>query len=205
MSMINDMRDAVELNGGRVSEEKYLAEVQRLIESKGGSTTVASLKSNAFNSARMEKAGVIRVSVGQDKMVWTRTLADGLMAGNLSVGPQTNFVEKATPTDLITDEGCFYGIPRRSPSEYPDFVQQYIIPRGTLGYVESSKNEMRLFSVAFKARMNVAIDGPKGVEKRWVSKHGAVKSDFLFTESIVPKVSPKSHSLAIKPLMQMER
>jgi len=164
MGMIENMRDAVEINGGRLSEERYLEEVLRLTESEGGSTTIASLKSNAFNSKRMESAGITRVSIGADKMVWTVSLAEDMMNGNTST-LQTNFVQRDTSQDFNTDEGCFYGVPRRSPSDYPDFLQQYIIPRGTLQYEESDRNEMRLFAVAFKNGWNVAIDGAKGCGK----------------------------------------
>lgn len=163
MGLIENMRDAVETNGGRMTEQEYLDEVLRIIESEGGSTTIASLKSNAFNSKRMEAAGITRVSIGANKMVWTRSLADDMMSGNAQF--TTNFVERDTSQDFISDEGCFYGIPRRAPSDYPDFLQQYIIPRGTLQYEESDRNEMRLFAVAFKNGWNVAIDGAKGCGK----------------------------------------
>lgn len=169
MGMIENMRDAVEINGGKLSEEKYLDEVLRLIESEGGSTNIKSLKSNAFSTARMEKAGITRVSVGTNKMVWTQSMADDFLAGNGGgIMPQQNFVQ--APENTQTDDGFFYGIRRRQPEEYPEFLRQYIIPRGSLRYVESDKNEMRLMAVAFKQGMYVAINGPTGCGKTMIAK-----------------------------------
>ena len=180
MGLIDNMRDAIEMNGGRLSESDYLASVLELIEGEGGATTVDSLKSNAFNTKRMDSAGICRVTIGKEKQVWSRVLADGLIDGTLSslgTAPSTpmDYVRKAE--DTITDEGTYYGISRRSPSDFSEMAQNYIIPRGTLRYVESDKNEMRLFSVAFKNGMNVAIDGPKGCGKTmglkaWASEVG---------------------------------
>ena len=44
----------------------------------------------------------------------------------------------------------------------------------------------------------------RAVEKRWVSKHGAVKSDFRLPESIVPGFTEESF-IGYQTLMQMER
>ena len=174
------MRDAIEMNGGRLTEEEYLASVLELIEGEGGETTIASLKSNAFNTKRMESAGVMRVTIGQQKFVWSKVLTSSLLDGSLNMGGATyNTTESTQPeaSNNDVDGGTFYGITRRSPSDFSEMAQNYIIPRGALNYVESDKNEMRLFSVAFKNNMNVAIDGPKGCGKTmglkaWASEVG---------------------------------
>ena len=179
MGLNENMRDAIEMNGGRLTETEYLATVLELIEGEGGSTTIDSLKSNAFNTKRMTDAAICRVTIGKEKQVWSRVLADSLIDGsftNTSPTAQTNYVAKPVEQQ-ITDEGTFYGIERRSPSDFSEMARNYIIPRGTLRYVESEKNEMRLFSVAFKNNMNVAIDGPKGCGKTmglkaWASEVG---------------------------------
>ena len=179
MGLIENMRDAIEMNGGRLSESDYLHSVLELIEGEGGATTVESLKSNAFNTKRMTDAGICRVTIGKEKQVWSRIMADGLIDGSFNAGtsaPTMNYVKKPVE-QTITDEGTFYGIARRSPSDFSEIAQNYIIPRGTLRYVESEKNEMRLFSVAFKNNMNIAIDGPKGCGKTmglkaWASEIG---------------------------------
>jgi len=179
MGLIENMRDAIEMNGGRLSESDYLHSVLELIEGEGGQTTVESLKSNAFNTKRMTDAGICRVTIGKEKQVWSRIMADGLLDGSFNAGPSAptmNYVKKPVE-QTITDEGTFYGIARRSPSDFSEIAQNYIIPRGTLRYVESEKNEMRLFSVAFKNNMNIAIDGPKGCGKTmglkaWASEIG---------------------------------
>ena len=160
------MRDAVETSGGQMTEEAYLAKVLEIIESEGGSTSISSLKSNAFNTARMESAGVIRITVGKDKYVWTQQLADDLMSGRAVGGnTTTNISPNIAAPMMATDEGYFYGIERRPVDNYPSAAQQYIRPRGELNYVESDKNEHRLLSIAFKRNFNVSLNGPKGCGK----------------------------------------
>jgi len=172
------MRDAVELNGGQMTEDAYLNAVLELIESEGGSTSITSLKSNAFNSARMESAGITRMTIGKDKYVWTKVLVESLLAGNAVGGMNaTTNVSPNTTTPQTTDDGFYYGIRRRQSDEYTDAAQAYIHKAGTLGYVESEKNEMRLLSIAFKRNFNVSLNGPKGCGKTmgvlaWASEVG---------------------------------
>ncbi len=180
MGLIENMRDAVEMAGGRMTREDYLTAVQRLIEDEGGSTKIDSLKSNAFNRNRMNKAGITTLDVGSEQFVWTQTMADDFLSGNMtSVGPMavtTGNITTQTP-DNMTDDGCFFGIRRRTADDFSEAARHYIIPRGTLRYVESEKNEMRLFSLAFKKGMNILLDGPKGCGKTmglkaWASEVG---------------------------------
>jgi MoxR-like ATPase len=164
MGLIENMRDAVEFNGGKLTEEAYLEKVLEIIESEGGSTSIASLKSNAFNTARMDKAGITRLTIGKDKFVWTTSMVESMMSGNatpMTTTTMTNNVNAPEPTD----DGFFYGIRRRQPDEYPAHIQAFIIPRGSLKYVESEKGEMRLLAVSFKNGWNVSSNGPKGCGK----------------------------------------
>ena len=164
MGLIENMRDAVETNGGRMTEQEYLDEVLRIIESEGGSTNIASLKSNAFNTKRMEAAGITRLTIGKDKYVWTTAMVESMMSGNAVAMPTTTMVNNVNAPEP-TDDGYFYGIRRRSPEEYPEHLRAFIIPRGSLKYVESEKGEMRLLSVAFKNGWFVSANGAKGCGK----------------------------------------
>ena len=163
MGLIENMRDAVELSGGKMTEEAYLNKVLEIIESEGGSTNIASLKSNAFNSKRMESAGITRLTIGKDKFVWTTSMVESMMSGNAT--PMTTTMQNNVNAPEPTDDGYFYGIRRRQPEEYPEHIRAFIIPRGTLRYVESEKGEMRLLAVAFKNGWNVSSNGPKGCGK----------------------------------------
>ena len=117
MGLIENMRDAVELSGGKMTEEAYLNKVLEIIESEGGSTNIASLKSNAFNSKRMESAGITRLTIGKDKFVWTTSMVESMMSGNAT--PMTTTMQNNVNAPEPTDDGYFYGIRRRQPEEYP--------------------------------------------------------------------------------------
>ena len=163
MGLIENMRDAVELSGGKMTEEAYLNKGLEIIESEGGSTNIASLKSNAFNSKRMESAGITRLTIGKDKFVWTTSMVESMMSGNAT--PMTTTMQNNVNAPEPTDDGYCYGIRRRQPEQYPEHIRAFIIPRGTLRYVESEKGEMRLLAVAFKNGWNVSSNGPKGCGK----------------------------------------
>ena len=177
--LITNMRDAVELNGGKMTEDAYLNAVLELIESEGGSSSITSLKSNAFNTKRMEAAGIIRLTIGKDKFVWTTAMVETMLAGGATFSATMNTT--TTPSENVavntTDDGTYYGIRRRQVDEYPAMAQAYIRNPQDLHYVESAKNEMRLLSIAFKSGMNVSLNGPKGCGKTmgvlaWASQVG---------------------------------
>jgi len=167
MGMIENMRDAIEMNGGQMTEDGYLNAVLELIEGEGGSTTISSLKSNAFSTKRMNDAGIVRLTIGKDKFVWTVAMVDDMMNGRGTGGGMNSL--DSTHSNIkapeATDDGFFYGIRRRSPEEYSQEAQGYIRPSGELQYVESDKGEFRLLSIAFKKSFNVSINGPKGCGK----------------------------------------
>ena len=121
MGLIENMQFAVESNGGRMTEEEYLKEVLRIIESEGGSTNIASLKSNAFNTKRMEAAGITRLTIGKDKYVWTTSMVESMMSGNAVAMPTTTLVNNVNAPEP-TDDGYFYGIRRRS-EEYREHLR----------------------------------------------------------------------------------
>jgi MoxR-like ATPase len=171
------MRDAVELNGGQMTEEAYLNAVLELIESEGGTTSITSLKSNAFNSKRMENAGITRLTIGKDKYVWTIAMVEAMLAGNGTMNTTAMPTNNVSAPIMTTDDGTYYGIRRRQSEEYPEMAQAYIRNPQDLHYVESEKNEMRLLSIAFKSGMNVSLNGPKGCGKTmgvlaWASQVG---------------------------------
>lgn len=165
MGLIDNMRDAVEMNGGQMSEDAYLAAVLEQIESEGGSTSIGSLKSNAFNTKRMESAGITRLTIGKDKFVWTTMMVESMLSGSATFNTGTTTTSNNVNAPEPTDDGYFYGIRRRSPDEYPAHIQAFIIPRGSLKYVESDAGEMRLLAVAYKNGWNVSSNGPKGCGK----------------------------------------
>lgn len=171
------MRDAVELHGGQMTEEAYLNAVLELIESEGGTTSITSLKSNAFNSKRMESAGITRLTIGKDKFVWTIAMVEAMLAGNGTMNTTSMPTNNVSAPVMTTDDGTYYGIRRRQSEEYPEMAQAYIRNPQDLHYVESEKNEMRLLSIAFKSGMNVSLNGPKGCGKTmgvlaWASQVG---------------------------------
>ena len=176
--LITNMRDAVELNGGQMTEEAYLNAVLELIESEGGTTSITSLKSNAFNSKRMADAGITRLTIGKDKYVWTIAMVESMLAGNGTTMNTTSMPsDNVSAPVMTTDDGTYYGIRRRQSEEYPEMAQAYIRNPQDLHYVESEKNEMRLLSIAFKSGMNVSLNGPKGCGKTmgvlaWASQVG---------------------------------
>jgi MoxR-like ATPase len=175
--LITNMRDAVELNGGQMTEEAYLNAVLELIESEGGTTSITSLKSNAFNSKRMENAGITRLTIGKDKYVWTIAMVEAMLAGNGTMNTTAMPTNNVSAPIMTTDDGTYYGIRRRQSEEYPEMAQAYIRNPQDLHYVESEKNEMRLLSIAFKSGMNVSLNGPKGCGKTmgvlaWASQVG---------------------------------
>ena len=179
------MRDAVELNGGQMTEEAYLNAVLELIESEGGTTSITSLKSNAFNSKRMADAGITRLTIGKDKYVWTIAMVESMLAGNgTSMNTSTSMPsDNVSAPVMTTDDGTYYGIRRRQSEEYPEMAQAYIRNPQDLHYVESEKNEMRLLSIAFKSGMNVSLNGPKGCGKTHLANILKQRINSLFIDA----------------------
>lgn len=190
LTTIEAMSQAVRLHGGNVSEDQYLQTIHDLVLESGRTTSIESLKVNAFNSARMDKAGVVRVTIGKDRQVWTidgikAALEGGTMPTPSSMG-LTNATEVApvafqTPTPVTKKAsyapsgGQFYGIPRADPSSFDDYFRSLIPTK--VGFVESERGEMRLMAIRYKQSLagntiksHLLLEGPKGCGKSLLAK-----------------------------------
>ena len=182
LTTIEAMNQAVKNAGGRISEEEFLLAVKELKEADGQETTIVSLKANAFNSSRMKKAGVIRVTIGKDRQVWLADQAEALMSGNV-VAPTTmsSVTTKPfndTPVATVQVGGVFYGIPRKSPealAELSDMLKS-LVPK-KVGFVESERNEMRLMANRYRRSLegdtiksHILMVGPTGCGKSLLAK-----------------------------------
>lgn len=166
MGMIDNMRDAVEMAGGRMSEEAYLREVQSLIEADGGNTTLKSLQANAFAKRYMVPAGVMRVTIGDTKEVWLQEKAEEIIAGTLSgIGPAAKIEQ-----DYHTGEGAYNGIAVRSFDEFPQHLHANIYRPGSVMFEPTNKDELRLMSIAYRTGHNMMFTGPKGCGKTMAVK-----------------------------------
>ena len=184
LTTIEAMNQAVKNAGGRISEEDFLYAVKELKEADGQETTIVSLKANAFNSTRMKKAGVIRVTIGKDRQVWLADQAEALMSGNAVAMPTMS--QPASPTKAFSDTpiatvqvgGVFYGIPRNSPealAEMSDMLKS-LVPK-KVGFVESDRNEMRLIANRYRRSLegdtiksHILLVGPTGCGKSLLAK-----------------------------------
>lgn len=177
------MNQAVKNAGGRISEQEFLLAVQELKEADGQETSIVSLKANAFNSTRMKKAGVMRVTIGKERQVWLAEDAEALLHGNAVVTPMSadNVTVKPfndTPVATVQVGGVFYGIPRNSPealAEMSDLLKS-LVPK-KVGFVESDRNEMRLIANRYRRSLegdtiksHILLVGPTGCGKSLLAK-----------------------------------
>jgi len=177
---IEAMNEAVKNAGGRMTEDEYLNSVQAIIHADGRDTSLDSLKVNAFNRNRMEKAGVVRVTIGDEKQVWLANEATNLLAGGVVTAAPIN---PSQPDDVVVQPtraavpatGAYYGIPRNDPSTLsPRFAA--LIPE-VKGFVESERGEMRLMAMRYRRSLagdttaaHVLSIGPKGCGKSMFAK-----------------------------------
>jgi|13_taG_2_1085334.scaffolds.fasta_scaffold03259_5 MoxR-like ATPase len=191
LTTIEAMSQAVNLAGGRMTETDFLSQVHDLILASGRTTTMESLKSNAFSKVRMDKANVTRVTIGADRQIWSASLA-------LSVGDLGNAVPSmptATPSSAVLPSvtvapvndtpvgtvhvgGVFYGIPRNSPDAVAgmsDWLKSLIPSRKI--FVESERQEYRLMANRYKhslagdtTKAHMLIVGPTGCGKSELAK-----------------------------------
>lgn len=168
MGMIENMRDAVEMAGGRMSEEAYLQAVQTLIQNDGGNTSIESLRANAFAKRYMVPAGVMRVTIGDTKEVWLQEKAEQIIEGTLVGG----MAPAATvELDYHTGEGAYNGIQIQPVDQYPQHLHANIYKPGSVLFESTNKDELRLMSIAYRKGHNMMFTGPKGC-----GKTAAVKS-----------------------------
>ena len=165
------MRTAVERGGGRLTEDAYLAGILTIVEADGGETTVESLKVNAFNRKRMEKAGVVRVTVGTEKQVWLAEMGADLLSGTYTGGGVASSTTDATTvTVTVTDDGVFFGIPRRSVEDF-DRSLSISIP-SVKGFKETRLNEFANIATLYGRSLagntqsaHLMMEGPTGCGK----------------------------------------
>lgn len=162
MAYEDAMREAVERNGGKIGADEYLVGVQEILKSQGGSPALESLKTNAFNSKRMNDAGVARVQIGKTKMVWLEELAEAVMNGEAVSTENTTI--GISPNVAAPNGGAFNGVERMNPEEYPEHIRQFI-PNNTTNFVQSDQNEMLNLCLAYQMGWHVMYEGPTGCGK----------------------------------------
>lgn len=183
LTTIEAMNEAVKNAGGRMSEEAYLQAILDLKTSDGQETSIQSLKVNAFNTARMTKAGVTRVTIGKDRQVWLADTAEHLLHGG-NVSPMSSAVSSPqvpfndTPIATVQVGGVFYGIPRNNPdavAEMSDLLKSLVPTK--VGFVESDRNEMRLLANRYRRSLagetiksHILLVGPTGCGKSLLAK-----------------------------------
>lgn len=161
------MREAVEMAGGRMSQSDYLQAVFDIREADGADPQMDSVRTHAMKPSRMAAAGICKVQIGQNKMVWSQEYADSMQNGT----PMTDNKPTITVADLIqtkTEEivqsgDLFYGIPVANPEDYPENVRA-LIPDAPTGYIEQN-NEMAKVTYGYKSDMHTFTEGPTGVGK----------------------------------------
>ncbi len=183
LTTIEAMNEAVKNAGGRMSEEAYLQAILDLKTADGQETSIQSLKVNAFNTARMNKAGVTRVTIGKDRQVWLADTAETLLHGG-NVAPMSSAVSSPqvpfndTPIATVQVGGVFYGIPRNSPEVISEMTEllKSLVPN-KVGFVESDRNEMRLLANRYRRSLagetiksHILLVGPTGCGKSLLAK-----------------------------------
>jgi MoxR-like ATPase len=190
ITTIEAMEYAVTAGGGRMTETEYLTQVHALIQDSGRETTIESLKVNAFNKRRMAKAGITRVTFGEDRQVWLESFAQSVSLGgdtddlpqpfSAPVAEMTTAFKpvKNTPIATVEAGGVFYGIPRNSPEAVEALAEHIkaLIPKA-VGFVESDRQEYRLMANRYKktlagetTKAHIIAVGPKGCGKSLLAK-----------------------------------
>ena len=174
------MTQVVDEASGRMSEEAYLNGLVELVHASGRTTSLESMKVNAFNKKRMEKAGVTRVTIGSDRQVWSMDLANRLttdapinMSTATTPAPVTRVPTVDTPAATVQIGGVFMGIPRNSPeavADMSDYLRSLIPDRRV--FVESDRQEYRLLANRYRRSLNgqttkahMLVVGPTGCGK----------------------------------------
>lgn len=183
------MREVVERAGGRISRHDYIVALcdeqvkngydlneiyPDLTPSEREAKHYASVKSNGFNTGRMVKAGVAKVITGatdkngsEDWEVWTIEAVEALKAGQMpsTDAPRQQIVKQAPkPKTEAVDGQVWFGIPRRSKDQYPEFLHPRI-PDAPTAFVESDQGELRLIAMNWRKGKHTISAGPTGCGK----------------------------------------
>jgi len=167
--LVDVMREVIDRAGGRMAEEEYLFAVRDLSKTMMGTEPKwTSLRSNAKNSKRMEKAGLTNVIVGKTREVWLQDKADGILDGEVNTSCGQFVVQQGDEADSSAPVvsymgGTWQGIPRRDPAQYDDTTQA-LIPR-RYGFVETNQSELKLMAAAFMDGEHLLMEGAKGSGK----------------------------------------
>jgi len=167
MAYEDAMREAVERNGGKIDAEEYLLQVQVILQEQGGDPALDSLKTNAFNHRRMTEAGVARVQIGRNKMVWLEELADSVLTGEAFAQPDNDsgsISPNIAAPMTSPSTGAFMGIERADPEDWPEHLREFI-PKTTTNFIESDQNEMKHLALAYQMGWDVMYEGPTGCGK----------------------------------------
>lgn len=163
------MRDVVENAGGRISRDEYLIGIQTEKSYDGVTPTIQSLKSSAFAKARLDKAGLTTVKIGNEiDEIWTNELADSAKNGTMSNGASQPVFSGIVPRGNVNDDNhelgtTWMGIPINNPDNYPESMRIQIVSKST-GFTESN-NEMLKLSMAQKEKFHTISEGPTGCGK----------------------------------------
>ena len=167
MELEDAMRDVVRGAGGRISEADYVAGILNALHADGKTTTEQSVRSNAFQAGRMERAGVTRVTVGSAqandsvKQVWTVMAADAMLTGQA-----TNATPAGTPGVTVVNNGgsVWMGIEVQDMDDYDEAVAARV-PVHSPGFMESPEQELEALRDAYLEGEHTMLEGPKGCGK----------------------------------------
>ena len=146
--MTQAMRDAVSMNGGRMTRDEFYDAVIQIRADDGVDVKLDSLKTNCMKKDRLVSAGLTKMQIGPDAdgnthdEIWSVELAQSALDGNMSGGGSNNSLGLTGGADLGTFEAdygttqeVYYGITRRDADDYPDIVRAQIPTKAT-GYIE---------------------------------------------------------------------
>ena len=179
--MTQAMRDAVSMNGGRMTRDEFYDAVIQIRADDGVDVKLDSLKTNCMKKDRLVSAGLTKMQIGPDAdgnthdEIWSVELAQSALDGNMSGGGSNNSLGLTGGADLGTFEAdygttqeVYYGITRRDADDYPDIVRAQIPTKAT-GYIEQN-GELLKTAIAFTEGMHTMTEGPTGCGKTMAFK-----------------------------------
>ncbi len=168
MQLEDAMRDTVRSAGGRISETDYVNGILATLHADGAQTTETSVRANAFAKGRMDKAGVIRVSVGAGntaiKEIWTQKMANDMMTGNMANISGGSAVSSVQTSQTPTSTKVWLGIPYQNQEELSEAALA-LVPKVAPGFISSPNDELGGMADAFLEGEHMIFEGPKGCGK----------------------------------------